>query len=100
MWDLLHAVRAPGAAGAEPRWDPVYELLEAVSAAAEWGLPSEGPAAALLRLEDPSGWEPARCAPRSRRTVLGQDSMDRSLPSPQRLGARPVRTIKEFRLFI
>ncbi len=64
VWDLLHAVRAPGAAGAGRRWDPMYQLLERVSAAAEWGLPSEGPAAALLRA-DPSGWEPPRCAPRT-----------------------------------
>lgn len=60
VWDLLHSVRASGAPGAAPRWDPVYELLDAVSAAADWGLPAEGPVAALLRV-DPSGWEPPRC---------------------------------------
>jgi len=64
VWDLLHAVRAPGATGAGRRWDPMHQLLERVSAAAEWGLPSEGPAAALL-CADPSGWEPPRCAPRT-----------------------------------
>ena len=65
VWDLLHSVRAPGAPGAEPRWDPLYELLDAVSAAADWGLPAEGPVAALLRA-DPSGWEPPRCASNTR----------------------------------
>jgi hypothetical protein len=83
VWDLLHAVRAPGAAGAERRWDPMYQLLEGVSAAAEWGLPSEGPAAGLLRL-DPSGWEPPRCAPRTGTSV-------RCAQGPPQQGAGCVR---------
>ena len=42
--------------------DPLFEWLNRAAAAADWGLPEAGPAAALLRL-DASDWEPPGYCP-------------------------------------
>ena len=42
--------------------NPVFEWLNRGAAAADWGLPEAGPAAALLRL-DASDWEPPGYCP-------------------------------------
>ena len=42
--------------------NPVFEWLNRAAAAADWGLPEAGPAAALLRL-DASDWEPLGYCP-------------------------------------
>lgn len=49
-----------GRASTEP--NPVFEWLNRAAAAADWGLPEAGPAAALLRL-DASDWEPPGYCP-------------------------------------
>lgn len=49
-----------GRASTEP--NPVFEWLNRAAAAADWGLPDAGPAAALLRL-DASDWEPPGYCP-------------------------------------
>ena len=42
--------------------NPVFHWLNSAAAAADWGLPEAGPAAALLRL-DASDWEPPSYCP-------------------------------------
>ena len=60
VWDLLHTARAdPEGPGAAPRYDPVYDLLHGLVRAAEWGLPQEGPVAAILSA-GASDWEASR----------------------------------------
>lgn len=44
------------------RSDPIYEFLSRAAAAADWGLPEEGPVAVLLGL-DCADWEPPRFCP-------------------------------------
>ncbi len=52
-WLAVRASTAP---------NPVFEWLNRAAAAADWGLPEAGPAAALLRL-DASDWEPPGYCP-------------------------------------
>lgn len=44
MVTIFLCVNAEGA-GARPRFDPIYEFLNRAAAAADWGLPQEGPVA-------------------------------------------------------
>ena len=44
------------------RYDPIYSFLNRAAAAADWGLPEEGPVASLLNV-DCTDWEPPRYCP-------------------------------------
>ena len=44
------------------RFDPIYSFLNRAAAAADWGLPEDGPVAALLGF-DCADWEPPRYCP-------------------------------------
>jgi hypothetical protein len=47
---------------AKGRYDPIYSFLNRAAAAADWGLPEDGPVADLLNL-DCSDWGPPRYCP-------------------------------------
>ena len=53
---------APSAEASGIRFDPIYKFLNRAAAAADWGLPEEGPVAALLAA-DCADWEPPRYCP-------------------------------------
>ncbi|BDA49099.1 hypothetical protein COCOBI_13-2090 [Coccomyxa sp. Obi] len=63
VWDLLHAAKTKGVPEASGiRFDPIYKFLNRAAAAADWGLPEEGPLAAILAA-DCADWEPPRYCP-------------------------------------
>ncbi|CAL8463993.1 g3528 [Coccomyxa elongata] len=63
VWDLLHAANTKGVPEASgTRFDPIYKFLNRAAAAADWGLPEEGPVAALLAANC-ADWEPPRYCP-------------------------------------